>query len=179
MFVAGKLEASDVLTGRAEPTASNAEQFGVWVRPVIPAMLRLAARLGPVEDCEDAVQEALRIAWTKRHQFDPARGTASVWLLAITAQQVRLAHRRRRPATVQISVVADSRLAERDAAVDVDLERAIALLSERQRLAVDCMYFVGLSVAETAAVMGCAVGTVKSTLSDARARLRTILKETP
>jgi DNA-directed RNA polymerase specialized sigma24 family protein len=34
---------------------------------------------------------------------------------------------------------------------------------------------VGLSVAETAAVMGCAEGTVKSTLADARARLRTLL----
>ena len=42
-------------------------------------------------------------------------------------------------------------------------------LAPRQRLAIDCFYFVGLSLAETAAVMGCSEGTVKSTLSDARA----------
>jgi RNA polymerase sigma factor (sigma-70 family) len=57
-----------------------------------------------------------------------------------------------------------------------DLETAIGRLSGRQRLAVDCHYFVGLSVAETAAVMGCAEGTVKSTLNDARLRLRRLLE---
>jgi RNA polymerase sigma-70 factor (ECF subfamily) len=35
---------------------------------------------------------------------------------------------------------------------------------------------VGLSVADTAAVMGCAEGTVKSTLADARAKLRAMLE---
>lgn len=51
-------------------------------------------------------------------------------------------------------------------------------LTPRQRLAVDCFYFVGLSVTETAAVMRCSEGTVKSTLSDARNRIRTILEGT-
>jgi len=58
----------------------------------------------------------------------------------------------------------------------VDLNRALDRLAPRQRLAVDCVYFAGLSVAETAAVMKCAEGTVKSTLSDARARLRSSLE---
>jgi RNA polymerase sigma-70 factor (ECF subfamily) len=42
-------------------------------------------------------------------------------------------------------------------------------------MAVHLHYFVGLPVDETAAVMGCAPGTVKSTLFDARARLRDLL----
>jgi RNA polymerase sigma-70 factor (ECF subfamily) len=58
----------------------------------------------------------------------------------------------------------------------VDLEMAIATLAPRMRLAVDCVYFVGLTVSETAVVMGVAEGTVKSTLFDARARLRTLLE---
>jgi RNA polymerase sigma-70 factor (ECF subfamily) len=62
------------------------------------------------------------------------------------------------------------------AAGRVDVERALGRLTRRQRLAVGCVYFVGLSIAETAAVMGCAEGTVKSTLADARARLRTLLE---
>jgi RNA polymerase sigma-70 factor (ECF subfamily) len=60
----------------------------------------------------------------------------------------------------------------------LDVEFAVSKLPARQRLAVDCFYFVGLSVAETAVVMGCAEGTVKSTLSDARARLQRILEGT-
>ena len=58
----------------------------------------------------------------------------------------------------------------------VDVEHAVARLSTRQRLAVDCFYFVGLSIGETAAVMGCSEGTVKSTLADARGRLRVSLR---
>ena len=58
----------------------------------------------------------------------------------------------------------------------VDVEAAVTRLPKRQKLAVDCFYYVGLSVAETAAVMGCSDGTVKSTLSDARKRLRLLLE---
>lgn len=58
----------------------------------------------------------------------------------------------------------------------LDLEAALRRLSARQRLAVDCFYFVGLSVAETASVMHCAEGTVKSCLADARGRLRELLE---
>jgi RNA polymerase sigma-70 factor (ECF subfamily) len=54
----------------------------------------------------------------------------------------------------------------------LDIERALTRLSARQRLAVDCFYFAGLSLVETAAVMRCSEGTVKSTLADARDRLR-------
>ena len=66
-------------------------------------------------------------------------------------------------------------VAVHDAGTDLDLERAIARLAERQQLAVHLHYFVGLSVDETAAVMACSVGTVKSTLFDARTKLRTLL----
>ncbi|HRA75842.1 MAG TPA: sigma factor-like helix-turn-helix DNA-binding protein, partial [Propionicimonas sp.] len=57
------------------------------------------------------------------------------------------------------------------------LERALRRLSARQRLAVDLHYYLGLDVAGTAAVMRCSPGTVKSTLSDARGRLRRLLGE--
>lgn len=58
---------------------------------------------------------------------------------------------------------------------DVDLERAVLQLSGRQRQAVDLHYFVGLDVATCAQVMGCAEGTVKATLHQARGRLRALL----
>ena len=156
------------LSGPATP-----EEFSEWVRPHLPALARLAARLAPSGDRDDVVQESLARAWTKRSQFDPTRGSALAWLLAITADQARRARRRRRPFAL---FQADRRVRSIDDRLDIEF--AVSKLPTRQRLAVDCFYFVGLSVAETAVVMGCAEGTVKSTLSDARARLQRILEGT-
>jgi RNA polymerase sigma factor (sigma-70 family) len=55
------------------------------------------------------------------------------------------------------------------------VERAIAGLSARQRLVVNLYYFVDLPVDEVARILGIAPGTVRSSLADARARLREAL----
>lgn len=160
------------MTDEAVGAPDRQREFADWVGPHLGAMARLAARLAPHADRDDVVQEALTRAWLKRAQYDPARGTPSVWLLAITADQARKAGRRVRPLFAEPG-------AERAAGIPedrVDLRRALDQLTERQRLAVDCAYFVGLTGVETAAVMGCAVGTVKSTLADARTKLRTLLE---
>lgn len=61
-------------------------------------------------------------------------------------------------------------------AAATDVDRAVRALSGRQRLAVELYYFVGLPVKECAEAMNCSQGTVKSTLSDARARLAPMLE---
>lgn len=162
------------MTHEAAGAPGTADAFADWVRPHLEPMARLASRLAPMADRDDVVQEALTRAWRKRHQFDPARGTASAWLLAILADQARQARRRRSLVTLDVDVPGRVRSADDR----LDVEHAINRLPPRQRLAVDCFYFVGLSVADTAAVMGCSEGTVKSTLSDARQRLRPLLEVT-
>ena len=161
------------------------DDFAGWVRPHLAAMARLAARLAPDCDRDDVVQEALARAWTKRRQYDAARGTPSAWLLAITADQAGKARRRaapaRRPDPPAPAAGPDGgpQAGPHGGSEDaMDVERAVRGLPERQRLAVNCFYFAGLSVAETAAVMRCAEGTVKSTLADARTRLRPLLEVT-
>jgi RNA polymerase sigma factor (sigma-70 family) len=158
---------ADVLPNLAGLTP---EEFGDWARPHVRAMSLLAARLASDAERDDVVQEALSRAWAKRSQFDARRGTPAAWLLAITADQARRARRRRRP---PVGFVPET---VRPVDEGLDLEVAIGRLTERQRLAIDCFYYVGLSTAETAAVMRCSEGTVKSTLSDARKRLRGLLE---
>ena len=153
-------------------TVSGREEFAEWVSPHLTAMARLAVRLAPDADRDDIVQDALVRAWLKRHQFDERRGTPSAWLLAITADQAGKARSR---AGRRLTAVPDAPASVSDEDV-LDLRRALGRLTDRQRLAVDCVYFVGLTVAETAAVMRCAEGTVKSTLADARAKLRVLLE---
>jgi len=149
---------------------SDATQFSRLVEPYLTKMANLAERLGGMANRDDIVQEALVNAWTKRSQFDPQRGSLGGWLMAIVADQARKSWRRKFVFFGQLeppsSVAAEDRL---------DLESAVGRLPARQHLAVDCFYFAGLTVAETASVMRCSEGTVKSTLSDARSSLRDAL----
>jgi RNA polymerase sigma factor (sigma-70 family) len=158
--------------------AAAPDRFTEWARPSLLAMTRLARRLAPEHEPEDIVQDALMRAWQKRDQFDADRGSATTWLLAITADRAREARRarvRRLRLVDDRADVPDPPSPPSDHEADLDLDRAIDRLAERQQLAVHLHYFLGLSVDETAAVMACSAGTVKSTLFDARARLRLLL----
>jgi RNA polymerase sigma factor (sigma-70 family) len=57
------------------------------------------------------------------------------------------------------------------------VQAALEQLAPRQRAAVVLRYLGDLSVAEVARAMGCAEGTIKSTLHTALARLRVDLDE--
>lgn len=148
------------------------DDFAGWVRPHWSAMQRLAGRLVRTADRDDVLQEALFRAWRKWHTYDPERGSPQVWLLAITADRARQAHRAGRPAEdVPLVDHADAALSS-----DLDLQLAVRVLADRRRLAVELYYYLGLPIAEVAAVMGCAEGTVKATLSAARFQLRGLLE---
>jgi RNA polymerase sigma-70 factor (ECF subfamily) len=155
-----------------EETIDNEGEFGEWVAPHLRAMGNLAARLAGPSERDDVVQEALTRAWRKRSQFDPERGSPRAWLLAIVADRARRTWRGRG----RTHAASSAGFVEGPSEVGIDLERAVASLPPRMRLAVECVYFVDLAIADTAAVMGVSEGTVKSTLSDARARLRTMLE---
>jgi RNA polymerase sigma factor (sigma-70 family) len=135
-------------------------------------------------DAEDAAQEAFVKAWRALGRFDRERPFRP-WLLAIVANEAR--NRRRSAGRRELLAVRASRepvgvgagaapaspeggllVAERDAALAAALER----LDERDRQVIACRYLLDLSEAETAAALGCRVGTVKSRLSRALARLR-------
>lgn len=153
----------------------TAEAFSRWVEPHWQAMARLAARFSA--DPDDILQDALVVAWRKRAQFDPQRGTARNWLLAITADQRRKAWRR----AARLMPWNDPDLAaaggQDDTPQVVDLRRAVGRLPARQALAIDLHYYLGLGITDVAAVMRCPEGTVKSLLSRGRTRLRTVLGE--
>jgi RNA polymerase sigma factor (sigma-70 family) len=150
------------------------EDFGAWVEPWLPDVWRFAVSLSSPDDADDLVQDSLARAWTKRATFDPSRGSARSWLLAIVADRAR---RRwmRRPKPV-FPDASPGEIAEPDAR-RIDLRRAIAALPQRQRATVYLHYYLDLPVSEVAQVLGCAEGTVKSTLYDARRALARRLED--
>ena len=153
--------------------------FDEWVRPHLLAMFRLAARLVSVPDADDVVQRSLLRAWDKRGQYDENRGTASAWLLAIVVDQSRAMRRasaRRADVLSKVLPADEAASGSEDSAVRrLDIEAALHTLARRQRLAIELHYFLGLTLEETAQVMGVRIGTAKSTMFDARARLRAVL----
>ena len=78
-------------------------------------------------------------AWSRWSTFDPERGTPAGWLIAIVRDRAR---RRRFTPALPTDVAQPTWMTP----ADLDLERAIAQLSARQKLAVDLYYFVDLDV---------------------------------
>jgi RNA polymerase sigma factor (sigma-70 family) len=148
----------------------ESDAFAHAVEPLVPTLLRLAARVAPTASAEDVVQDALVRAWRHRKSFDPAKGAFRNWLLRIVANEAARSRHHR----LQIREISPSGAPSPDE--HIDIENALKRLPPRQRLAVDCYYFVGMTIAETADAMDCSEGTVKSTLSDARHRLKIELK---
>ena len=142
--------------------------FDAWARPHVTVLHRYAARLVGPADADDVVQESLVRAWRRWSTYDERRGAPLPWLIAIVRDRGSR-HRTRRRDHLELAAV-DGAAPRHDP--EVDLERAIRALPPRQREAVDLYYFVDLDVAAIAEVMGCAPGTVRATLHQARAALR-------
>lgn len=129
---------------------------------------------------EEVCQDVYIEAWRKAATYDPARGSASTWLLM-------LAHRRAidRVRSVQASRDRDLRVATRDLerCTDVvwedvadgverdEVRGALRRLSGIQREAIDLTYFQGLTYREAADQLGKPLGTVKSRIRDGLRRL--------
>jgi RNA polymerase sigma factor (sigma-70 family) len=135
---------------------------------------------GSAADAEEVVQDAFVKAYRARGRFR-AGASFRPWILAIVANEAR--NRRRslgRRARLELHLAEERPSGGAAPSPEVALlaseERASLLaaidrLGEEQRAAVACRYFLDLSEAESAAVLGCRPGTVKSRLSRALARL--------
>ena len=144
--------------------------------PLIPRVYAYVAyRIGAGADADDATGEVFARAVRYRTTYDPARGEPIGWLLGI-ARRV-LAERGREPATVSLDESWDGSandvsdlVAER-----VDLWRAVATLSERDRELIALRYGADLSAAQIAALLGAETHAVEVALSRAVGRLRSTL----
>lgn len=136
---------------------------------------------GSASEAEEAAQDGFLAAYRALPRFRTG-APLRPWLLRIIANAAR---NRRRAAgrrsgaelrladTLRHGDAAPSPEAEVEAAEErAALLRAVASLDDIHREVVACRYFLDLDVAETAAVLHCAQGTVKSRLARALARLR-------
>ena len=143
------------------------------------AALQRAAYLmvGDVGLAQDLVQEALvrtYAAWNRLR--DPANAEAYT-RRAITTIAIDWSRRRMRTAEYPAGRPPDRTTPGHADRVDDQtwLWQCLQQLPIRQRVAIVLRYYEDLTEAQTAAAMGCALGTVKSTVSAGMARLRTLV----
>jgi RNA polymerase sigma-70 factor (ECF subfamily) len=153
--------------------------FCEQVRPRLVGSLTLY--LGDRGVAEEIAQEALARAWERwatvgqmdhpeAWTFRTGMNLAGSWFRRRAAE--RRANRR---------VAAERADDGPDAAMAEAVRSAVSGLPDRQRASVVARYFLGLSVAETAALLGCAQGTVKAATHQALANLRAggLLRDEP
>lgn len=173
-------------TDRLERLAAVAVKYS-------PTLHRMAFRkLGNMEDAEDAVQDALLLAFKKIHQF---RGQAqlSSWVGSIVLNSARMHLRRRRNRNLMPldldeadnpSISADP---VRDSRPDPEevlrlrqghetLRRAAQRLPACLRVAFCLRVFDGLTTSEAAAALGVPEGTLKARFFRARTKVTANLR---
>lgn len=159
----------------------------------LPSLQRRANRLlRNTADAEDAVQDALLSACAHLGQF---RGQAqmSTWLNAIVNNSARMQLRRRRryvhvsldePAAQRAERSFSDRLADQrhspeqecgEAELDYYLRRFVTRLTPRLRTTFHLREIEGLSIRETAEILGVPHGTVKARAARARDKLKELM----
>lgn len=155
-----------------DPDASG---FAAFVEARERALQRTAWLLtGDRAAAQDLVQAALARTWPRweriRRRDDPEVYVRRVMVNTWSTWGRRRWHREQAVELVPESAAPGDMAAE--VAVRVAVRSALGRLTDRQRAVVVLRMFDDLSEVQVAQVLGCAVGTVKSTMSQALAKLR-------
>jgi RNA polymerase sigma-70 factor (ECF subfamily) len=160
-------------------TSRHDEEFATFIHDRGQALARTAFLLtGHAQEAEDLLQIALlRLLKHWPRLEDRQNADAYVRRIMVTT---RVSGWRRRWRGEQSTAILPER-AEGDETAASDqrqvLIRALSLVPPGQRAAVVLRHYDGLSEADTAAVLGCSIGTVKSQTARGLAKLRQILGE--
>lgn len=162
-----------------EDRESFAALFAYFAPRVKAYLMRMAI---DAAQAEELAQETMLIVWRRAAAFDPKKANASTWIFTI-ARNLRIdaARRSRYPAALLDAPMpeagalpSDAILAEEQAA---RLKKSLALLPEAQREIVRLSFFEDKPHPRIASELGLPLGTVKSRLRLAMARLKTLLEE--
>jgi RNA polymerase sigma-70 factor (ECF subfamily) len=163
----------------AAHVAGDTDAFGTLVRRHQDRLWAVAVRtLGDREEAADALQDALVSAYRRAAGY---RGEAAVttWLhrIVVNACLDRVRRRSARPTTPLSERGDPPDLHDEHASTEtrLDVRAALDQLPEHQRTALVLVDMHGLSVAEAAAVLRVAEGTVKSRCARGRAALAPLL----
>ncbi|CUR56462.1 RNA polymerase sigma-E factor [metagenome] len=159
-------------------TPSDAE-FTAFVHGSWSGLYRTAyLLLGDRELAEDLVQTTLAKtygSWGRVRDLERAHGYARTVLVNTATEWFRRKSWRNEVPSEDVASRIRDGVVEPDATTRPMVLDALRTLAPRQRAVIVLRFYEDLDVAQTAAVLGCSPGTVKSQTSDALARLRPLL----
>lgn len=155
-------------------------RFAVLYERHLPRVVGyLARRVGP-QLAEDLTAEVFTRAFRGRHAFRAEHETALPWLLGIASHLVgdhRRAERRRLAALQRLAAETPSTAQDDVALLAPDVVGQLRRLAARDRDALLLVVWGELSYEEAALALGVPVGTVRSRIARARARLARAISE--
>ncbi len=165
--------------------AGDEDALAALYRRRQPAICRFVfQRPGAPELAEDITQEVFMVLMRETHTFDRDRGSLSAFLMGVARHQV-LRRLQRERFYVSMNESSDNGSVTNHALVSTvgpldeisrtetieAVRRAVLVLPERYREVVVLCDLQEMSYEETAEILGCAIGTVRSRLHRARALL--------
>ncbi|MCP3400291.1 sigma-70 family RNA polymerase sigma factor [Bradyrhizobium sp. CCGB20] len=170
---------------RAIATRRDREAFKDLFSFYAPRIKSMLMRGGAADEiAEDLAQETLIAVWRKADSYDPGRATVSAWIFTI-ARNLRI-DRFRKDRRARLHQVYELMLPAEADPPDMPLETveresrvraALEGLPEEQVRVVELSFFEGVAHGDIASKLGIPLGTVKSRLRLAMARLRDFLGE--
>ena len=169
---------SRIAAGDAHALAELYDQHGSAVYTLAMRILRQSA------DAEEVVQEVFAQAWRQAQRYDPSRASVAGWLMMMTRARAldALRARQARPDTSRPVAMPDLPASQPGPDVVALSSDAIARvrvlmreLDQDLRQPLELAYFEGLTHSEIASRLNQPLGTVKTRLRSAVARLRASL----
>jgi len=164
---------------RSQDRAAFADLFAHFAPRVKGYLMRLGAN-GAL--AEDLAQEAMLTLWRKAPLFDSSKASASTWVFTI-ARNLRIdaIRRERRPEIDPSELAPEAERAADDGMVrtedDARVRVAITTLPKEQAQVIELSFFADKPHSTIAKELGLPLGTVKSRLRLAMARIRASLGE--
>ncbi|WP_022797573.1 sigma-70 family RNA polymerase sigma factor [Thermus islandicus] len=142
--------------------------------PRVHGLARRILRDG--HEAKDVVQETFLRIWNKAERFDPALGRPATWILTIAHRLALKRLKALEPLALLEEDGAEERVGGDDHLDRIRVAQALKALSPEERKLVELAYFQGYAHSELALLLGWPLGTVKSRLRRALAKLEGKLK---